>query len=353
MERDPGHAYSNTAQGDRNEPPASLEKTLDYTHPDFYRPSSDWYSDPAPAATAGQAELQPYRSPADVARYTSDAVHHSQGEETLAGTAQKGSSTTSIKGKKGLAGLGGSLAALLALLLKFQWLGWLLKFGWAGISALVSLAFYAMIFGWAFGLGIVVLLFIHELGHAIVIKAKGIPLGGMIFIPLLGAAVLMKRHPQNARDDAEIGIAGPLAGALGSAVCLLLAWLHPAGVWAPLAYFGFFINLLNLIPAPMLDGGRIMGAIDRRLSLIGLLLLLAYQIWLWINGDFSPWLFFLLAISAVALWIQHSEDALHPHHYYDVPLRFRIAIAVAYFGLIILLSLAMSLARSLIIPYSL
>jgi Zn-dependent protease len=352
MERDPGQAYSYAVQGDRNEPTASLEGAFDYTHPDFYRLSPGWHPSPAPEATAGQTELQPYRSPADVVHYTSDEAQD-QVESTLAGTAAKGPSTAGIKGKKGLAGLGGSLAALLALLLKFQWLGWLLKFGWAGISALISLAFYAMIFGWAFGLGIVVLLFVHELGHAIVIKTKGIPLGGMIFIPLLGAAVLMKRHPQNARDDAEIGIAGPVAGALGSAVCLLLAWFHPAGVWAPLAYFGFFINLLNLIPAPMLDGGRIIGAIDRRLCLVGLLLLLAYQIWLWINGDFSPWLFFLLAIGAAALWTQRTEDAFRPRHYYDVPLRFRIAIAVAYFGLIILLSLAMTLARGLIIPYSL
>src|SRR5579875_1044301 len=205
MERDPGQAYSYAAQGDPNEPTASLEGTFDYTHPDFYRLSPGWHPSPAPAATAGQAELQPYRSPADMVHYTSDEAQ-GQVESTLAGTAAKGPSTTGIKGKKGLAGLGGSLAALLALLLKFQWLGWLLKFGWAGISALISLAFYAMIFGWAFGLGIVVLLFVHELGHAIVIKAKGIPLGGMIFIPLLGAAVLMKRHPQNARDDAEIGI---------------------------------------------------------------------------------------------------------------------------------------------------
>ncbi|WP_376795138.1 site-2 protease family protein [Thermogemmatispora sp.] len=352
MEQDPGQVYSYAPQSG----PDSLERAFDYTHPDFYRLPPGPPSDPFAATGAEQAaELQPYRGPQDVTRYIS-AGDQADGAATAAEGQPRvpTTTTTGLKGKKGLAGLGGSLAALAALLLKFQWLGWLLKFGWAGISALVSLAFYAMIFGWAFGLGIVVMLFVHELGHALVIKAKGIPLGGMIFIPLLGAAVLMKRHPRNARDDAEIGIAGPLAGGLGSAACLLVAWFHPAGVWAPLAYFGFFINLLNLIPAPMLDGGRVIKAVDRRLCLVGLLLLLAYEIWLWLNNDeISLWLLLLLALGVASLWIQRGEEASRPHHYYEVPLRFRVAIAVVYFGLIILLSLGMALSRSLIIPYSL
>ncbi|MBX5448772.1 site-2 protease family protein [Thermogemmatispora sp.] len=354
MERDPGQAHSSSPQVSRSELTFSLERSLDYTHPDFYRLSPDSLSiDQTTAASTEQAAMQPYRGPEDLAGYGTATA--STGEYAYAARVsaeERGKvSSSGIKGKKGWAGLGGSLAALVALLLKFQWLGWLLKFGWAGISALISLAFYAMLFGWAFGLGIVVLLFVHELGHALVIKAKGIPLGGMIFIPLLGAAVLMKRHPQNARDDAEIGIAGPLAGALGSASCLLVAWFQPLGVWAPLAYFGFFINLVNLIPAPMLDGGRIVEAIDRRLYVVGLLLLLAYQIWLWLSGEFSPWLLLLVIIGATWLWTQRSDNLIHPQHYYAVPLRFRLAMTVAYFGLIALLIFGMSLAQRLMLPY--
>ena len=94
-------------------------------------------------------------------------------------------------------------------------------------------------------------------------KAKGIPIGGMIFIPLLGAAVLMRQMPRNAKDEAEVGIAGPIAGAVAASVCLLIAQANPGTIWAPLAYFGFFINLFNLIPIVPFDGGRILAAIER------------------------------------------------------------------------------------------
>lgn len=94
----------------------------------------------------------------------------------------------------------------------------LLKFGFAGITALVSIGVYSLIFGWQFAIGLVALLFIHESGHALVMKLKGIPIGGMIFIPLFGAAVTMTRMPRNAKDEAEVGIAGPVAGALAASL---------------------------------------------------------------------------------------------------------------------------------------
>src|SRR5205807_3968416 len=131
------------------------------------------------------------------------------------------------KKRKGLAGLGGIGASIGALLLKLKGLAFLLKFGWAGFSALFSIAVYSLIFGWPFAVGLVALLFIHEMGHALVMKLKGIPIGGMIFIPLLGAAVIMRQMPKNARDEAEVGIAGPIAGALAASVCLALARIYP------------------------------------------------------------------------------------------------------------------------------
>src|SRR5207237_2339700 len=134
-------------------------------------------------------------------------------------------------------------ATIVALLLKFQtFLLLFAKFGFAGITALISIAVYSLIFGWPFAIGLVALLFIHEMGHAVVMKLKGIPVGGMIFIPLLGAAVFMRRMPKNAKDEAEVGIAGPIAGAIAASVCLFLALQSPVrSVWAPLAYFGFFM----------------------------------------------------------------------------------------------------------------
>ena len=199
--------------------------------------------------------MTPYSGPESIDGYTED-IGAEQREAAQRGTTEGG------RKRKGLAGLGGIGAAISALLLKFPLLAPLLKFGWLGFTALFSVVVYSLIFGWQFAVGLVALLFVHEMGHAVVMKLKGIPIGGMIFIPLLGAAVIMKQMPKNAKDEAEVGIAGPIAGAIAAMVCLTLARENPDTVWAPLAYFGFFINLFNLIPIVPFDGGRVLGAVS-------------------------------------------------------------------------------------------
>jgi len=131
-------------------------------------------------------------------------------------------------------------------------------------SALLSIGAYALLFGgWQVGVVIVVLLFIHEMGHFFIIRAKGLPANLPVFIPLVGAYVALRRMPQDARDEAEIAIAGPVAGAIAGAVSYALFLESGQHLFLLLAYFSFLINLLNLIPVSPLDGGRIVGAISR------------------------------------------------------------------------------------------
>src|SRR2546423_7308310 len=291
------------------------------------------------------AELMtPYRGPSSIEGYTED-IGAEQREAAKRGTTNGGSK------RKGLAGLGGLGAALSALLLKFPLLAPLLKFGWLGFSALFSVVVYSLIFGWQFAVGLVLLLFVHEMGHAIVMKLKGIPIGGMIFIPLLGAAVIMKQMPKNAKDEAEVGIAGPIAGAIAAMVCLALARDNPGTtIWAPLAYFGFFINLFNLIPIVPFDGGRVLGAIDRRIWIIGFLGLIAFQIWSWVNGNHSIFLLLFVVLAASQLWSRRSvPNTPEARAYYDVPIAERIVLSVLYFGLAAVLVLGMSLSHNLIL----
>ena len=315
------------------QPVQSLEPVAPY--PDYTResPSSDGY-DPA--------LMTPYSGPSDIEGYTTD-VGVEQREAAKHGNAEGG------KKRKGLAGLGGIGAALSALLLKFPFLLSFLKFGWLGFSALFSVVVYALIFGWPFAIGLVALLFVHEMGHAIVMKLKGIPIGGMIFIPLLGAAVIMRQLPKNARDEAEVGIAGPIAGALAASVCLALARIYPDTVWAPLAYFGFFINLFNLIPIVPFDGGRVLGAIDRRIWIVGFIGLLAFEIWSWINGNFSIWLVFFILMAATQLWSRRKvPNTPEAQAYYAVPIGERIVLGLAYFGLAAVLVLGMTISHGMI-----
>ena len=284
-----------------------------------------------------------YRGPASLEGYTVDV-----GSEQREAAREGG--MVSAKKRKGLAGLGG-IGAIIAALLKLQWLAYLLKFGFAGFSAIISIVLYSYLFGWPFAVGLVALLFIHEMGHAIVMKLKGIPVGGMIFIPMLGAAVFMSQMPKNARDEAEVGIAGPIAGALASSVCLFLALQSPGvrSIWAPLAYFGFFMNLFNLIPIVPFDGGRVLAAIDRRVWILGFLALIGYLIWSWVQGNFSPWLLFFVIMAGTQFWARRSNPANQQDKaYYVVPLGERIILGLVYFGLAAVLVFGMTLSHGLI-----
>src|SRR6202035_405572 len=152
----------------------------------------------------------------------------------------------------------------------------------------------------------------------------------------LGAAVFMRQMPKNAKDEAEVGIAGPIAGAIASSVCLFLAQLSPGvqTIWAPLAYFGFFINLFNLIPIVPFDGGRVLAAIDRRIWIVGFIGLVAFEVWSWVQGNFSPWLLFFVIMAGTQLWARRTmPNQPNEKSYYTVPLSERIILGIIYFGL--------------------
>jgi Zn-dependent protease len=353
-------------------------KELNYVDPDFYQKDSssqsssfdadaqqetqdDPYSNYVPyhdgLTNSDHAAIEPfvpYRGPADLKAYTGDSDH---GQEQMQDGGNEQAQSGGKKRRKGIAGLGG-IGAIIAALLKIQWVVYFLKFGFAGITAVISIVAYAWIFGWPFAIGLVVLLFIHEMGHALVMKMKGIPVGGLIFIPLLGAAVFMRQMPKNAKDEAEVGIAGPIAGALASSVCLLLA-LHFSqaympvqipNIWAPLAYFGFFINLFNLIPIVPFDGGRVLAAIDRRIWIIGFLGLIAFEVWSYLNGTFSMWLLLFIVLAGSQFFARRKvPDTVEGRAYYSVPVAERIILSVVYFGLAAVLILGMSLSHGMII----
>ncbi len=303
------------------------------------------YHEYAPVVAEGMsAEVPPvlYNGSAGESGYPLDAPM-GQREETSS------EQTNGSQKRRGLAGLGGLAVTIGGLLLKFKGLIFLVKFAPALISAAVSIVLYSLFFGWQFAVGIVASLFIHEMGHALVMKLKGIPVGGLIFIPMLGAAVTMRQMPANAKDEAEVGIAGPIAGAIAASVCLVFALLtaHTRTIWAPLAYFGFFINLFNLVPIVPFDGGRVLAAIDRRIWILGFAGLLIYQIWLWLTGSFSIFLLFFIFIAATQLWSRGRENTPESKAYYDVPMGTRITLGLAYFGLALVLVLGMNLAHSL------
>jgi Zn-dependent protease len=146
--------------------------------------------------------------------------------------------------------------------------GLLVKFGFAFAkfaSIFIAVGGYALLWGWQIGIGFVVLLLVHELGHFVEARRRGFNASWPVFIPFFGAYVSIKNALMNPWQSFWIAAAGPISGGVGAAAIWVVGeqrgvlWLQALG------YIGFFLNLVNLIPAHLgivnLDGATMMDAI--------------------------------------------------------------------------------------------
>src|SRR5262245_37958818 len=227
------------------------------------------------------------------------------------------------------------LKVVLLPLLKF--LPVLLK---SGGTMLLMIWVYMQLWGWQFALGFVLLLLVHETGHLIVAKKFGLKVRAPVFIPFMGAFIALKEAPRNAWMEACVGIGGPLLGSLGALVCNVLGQLFAAPIFFALAWFGYFLNLFNLTPVGMLDGGRIVTALSRWLWLPGFALLLWFG---WNYPNFVVWLIVFLSLPRIfSLFRKRTEEE---ERYFTVTPSQRWAISILYFGLIAALIFGMHLAQ--------
>ncbi len=151
------------------------------------------------------------------------------------------------------------------------------------------MALYWTLYGAAFGVGFVLLIFVHEMGHYIDIKRRGLPADMPVFLPGLGAYVRWQALGVTRATRAAVSLAGPLAGLLGAVVCALVWYKTGKGVWAALASATAWLNILNLIPVWILDGGQAANALSKAERFV----LLASCLALW--AITSNGLFFLVA----------------------------------------------------------
>src|SRR4051795_4425038 len=180
---------------------------------------------------------------------------------------------------------GGALAAIAAVIAKFAAKGKALllllpkvKLFTTSASMLVSIGAYALIWGWKFGVGFVLLLLVHEMGHVLQLRREGIRASAPMFIPFMGALVAMKELPKNAAAEARVGLAGPVLGSLGALIPLGLYAATGDELFKALAFVAFFLNLFNLLPVLPLAGGRAMAALSPWMWLVGYGLLIAATI---------------------------------------------------------------------------
>src|SRR5579862_7374705 len=170
------------------------------------------------------------------------------------------------------------LVAAGAFVLKFGAILYKLKVVAVAGSMIVSIGAYALLGGWWFGVGLVALIFVHEMGHVLALRRQGVPASAPLFIPFMGAVIGMKKMPENAWREAEVALAGPLLGSVGAAAVWLAGSYFHSQFLVGLAFVGFFLNLFNLIPVVPLDGGRAVAALHPAIWLLGLVGLLALEI---------------------------------------------------------------------------
>src|SRR5215210_4435808 len=228
------------------------------------------------------------------------------------------------------------LAVVLVLLAKFKGLALLLlkvKFVGTALTMLVSIGAYALLFPVWFAVGIVVLIWVHEMGHVVQLRREGIAASAPMFIPFLGAFVAMKQMPKDALAEARVGLAGPVLGTLGGLAALGLYALTGEHLFLGLAYFDFIINLFNLAPLLPLDGGRAVGAMSPVFQLLGLVVMVALFF-------VAPIMAFIALLGLPELWHRwKTRNTPEGRAYYDLPLRQRVTVGLVYLGLIVVLGL--------------
>jgi Zn-dependent protease len=273
------------------------------------------------------------------------AIYRSVQERSAPGTAPAREAeprTASPRSRAGL--LGGIAAALLFLAGKFKLLGLLasvLKLKTLG-TMLLSIGAYAIEWGWPFAAGFVGLIFVHELGHAIVLRREGIPAGAPVFIPFLGAFITMQGRPRDAYVEAKVAIGGPLLGSVGAWLLLGLAMANGEPLLAALAQAGIVINLFNLIPVSPLDGGRIAGAFSRPFWVVGYAIGLSALV-----VTRSPILAIVLVVGLVPLWRQWNDPV---PGYHQIPTGKRLAVGLGYGALLVALAWTLLVAHGLATP---
>lgn len=142
-------------------------------------------------------------------------------------------------------------------------------------TMLISMAVYAWGMGIPFAVGFVLMILIHELGHGYAMRRHGLAAGAPVFIPFFGAMIAMKAQPRTPLVEAEVAIAGPVAGAAAAIACCGLFFFTHSPLFLALAHAGFFLNLFNLTPFGFLDGGRVVKLFSRKLWIIGAVVLVA------------------------------------------------------------------------------
>ncbi len=197
-------------------------------------------------------------------------------------------------------------------------------------SMLFTILVYAQIYGMRFAVGFVVLLLIHEMGHYIAARQRGLDVSLPAFIPFVGAMINLRQQPHDSETEAYVAFAGPFVGTLAAFARYYHGIKGGGEFWIALGYTGMILNLFNMIPVSPLDGGRITQVLSPRMWLLGAPLLVALFLY-----HPSPMLILIaiMAFPSVAKAWRFDPNSPEAQAYHNVPAATRYEYIVMYFGL--------------------
>jgi Zn-dependent protease len=205
----------------------------------------------------------------------------------------------------------------------------------SGGSMLLSVVAYGLVLGWPYAVGFVALILVHEMGHYLAARQRGLDVGLPTFIPFVGAWIELKEQPHDAETEAWVGFAGPLLGSIAALACYFAARETDNQLLLALSYAGFFLNLFNLIPLSPFDGGRITAVLSPRIWLVGVPILGALFFW-----RPSPMLVIMVVLALPQVMKAWKFDPAAPENqqYYAASWETRATYAFYYIGLLAFLA---------------
>jgi Zn-dependent protease len=197
-------------------------------------------------------------------------------------------------------------------------------------SMLLTIWVYAQLYGSSFAIGFLAMLLIHEMGHYVAARQRGLDVGLPAFIPFVGAWINLRENPHDSETEAYVAYAGPFVGSVAAFAAFYEATISGDDLWMALAYSGFMLNLFNMLPISPLDGGRITQVLSPRIWLLGAPMMAAMFFY-----RPSPMLVLIGVMcvpSLLAAW-RYDPNSAEAMAYRDMPDTKRYEYMLMYFGL--------------------
>lgn len=193
-------------------------------------------------------------------------------------------------------------------------------------------------YGWGFWLGVSLLVIAHGVGYIVGAKAMGLKLKALAFMPFLGGMALLKGSKRDMWREAMVALSGPIFGSIFAVLASLLYHITGGYIYLAIAYFGYFFNLLCLMPILFFDGNRVVAGLPKIGWIFGVVLLAAMEIGLYFWGQavrFNAFPVFVLACGLPQMI--HSLLGRPPQRCTECAPFQQVMLMVLYFGLVVAL----------------